>query len=160
MKTAKLPSGKYIARATGSFRWALSKTGSPYLWVSFIITGGDCEGRLIGKCFSFAEESRARSIAALRKCGCTFKKGDVTDLADLDRNEVELVITRDEYCGRISARIKRIDAPGTTETRTKKARRMTPGQLAAFKERMKGHFLGPKATMETSRKPPSLKCSY
>jgi len=134
-----IPAGAYVARATGQSEFGQSDRGTDYLWINFEITRGELEHEKIGAYLYFSDAAASRSIEALRYCGCTFPGDDMTDLVELNANEVELIVEHDTYNGETKAKVKWINSFGGRGV--KEEQKMTPSAKASFKSRMRGKLL-------------------
>lgn len=133
--------GKYLARATGEqdVQFGYAGTGSEQIAVVFRITKGDYQGHEITWFGSFAsEKSTEIALKALRNCG--WKGTNVTDLAGIDSEEVELVVSEDnDQDGNPRIRVQWVNKPGTGRVQMKQT--MDPGAKAAFAARLKGQVI-------------------
>jgi hypothetical protein len=89
--------GVYRAKARGG-QWGKStQKGTDFARVAFTIIGGPHDGASIAGDLWFGENSTTRSIESLTACGCTFPGDDITNLAGIDTNEVEIVVEHETY---------------------------------------------------------------
>ncbi len=134
-----IPAGKYVARAE---HWKLGEasTGSEQVVVDFKFSD-PALGSILWFGF-FTEKTYERTVESLRHCG--WKGTDVLELdtpqADLNANEVEIVVEHDTYKGKTSAKVAWVNnlsragvnvvAPLAIEKRTSFQQRMKANILA------------------------------
>ena len=90
-----------------ALEWALGEWdgGKPYVGVSFKIKDPlDDSEKFVGWRGWFTDAAADRTIESLRHLG--FEGDDVSELKDLDKNEVELVIEDEEYTDQQSGELK------------------------------------------------------
>lgn len=107
---AHLDDGKYRAKAT---QWGLAKagTGTPQVCVLFDLL--DLPGQSITFYGSLTDASYERTVEGMRACG--WQGIDLSDLAGLDTNEVQIVVKNEEYpegSGKWSTKVKWINSLG------------------------------------------------
>src|SRR6185436_7953269 len=134
-----IEAGKYRARATDA-KLGVAQTGSDTVAVAFELL--DHPGNHITWYGYFTEKTVERTMEALRYCGWT--GDDVSDLAGIDANEVELVIEHEEdQKGTMRARVKWVNRPGSSKAQLKTE--MNDSQKRSFAAKMKGYALASKA---------------
>ncbi len=113
---------------------------STYVRVVFDITAGEFAGNTYQWDGWFSEKAIERTLQSLKYCGCTFPGNDITNLTGIDTNEVEIVLSHEDYT----------DKEGNQRTAVKVAfvnggaRGVNPDQLldtakkAAFRAKMLG----------------------
>lgn len=106
----ELPNGIYQARAT---RAALGETkeGNERVAVEFELLTEGFAGQRITWYGYFTDKAFPITIKALRACG--WYGDDLSDLSGIEINEVELDIQNEAYEGKVSARVKWVNAPGS-----------------------------------------------
>lgn len=116
--------------------WALgeSNNGSAYVAVSFQVKDTDGEDKFVSWHGFFTEKTTERTIEALRHMG--FEGDDLTQLAGLDKNEVDLVIEDEEYEGKTFARVQFVNKPRGPSVKTA----LEGQKLSAFAAQMKAAF--------------------
>lgn len=99
----------FTARAKN---WDLGETstGKEQIAVQFEILTPDADIRSITWFGFFTDAALERTIQSLRYCGWT--GADLTDLAGMDANEVELVVDDEVYEGKTRTKVKWINRPG------------------------------------------------
>lgn len=127
-----IPEGTYKAKAVTA---ALGYTsgGSEQVAVEFEILDDDPEigGRRITWYGYFTERTFDRTIESLQYCG--FRGNDLSDLSGVTTNEVQIVVTHEEYNGRISARVQWVNRLGGLAIRS----RMSDEDARKFSARMR-----------------------
>ncbi len=135
---AMIPEGKYQARAE---HWKLgeSANGNESVAVDFKFVD-PALGTILWFGY-FSDKSYERTVESLRHCG--WKGNDVLELdtpqADLNTNEVELVIQHETYEGKTRARVAWVNGLGRAGVNV-----VTPlavERRAAFQQRMKANIL-------------------
>ncbi len=108
-----LTEGKFKARARKE-PWALSESskGTPQVTANFEITTEGYQGESMPWYGYLSEGAADRTIESLRYMG--WKGDNLTQLDNLDANEVELVIANEEYEGKTSLRIQWVNRLGVT----------------------------------------------
>ena len=101
--------GTYRAKAREA-ALAESSKGTPEIAVEFVMCAPEMEGQTITWHGYLSEKTEARTIESLRLCG--WKGDDLTDLAGLDSNEVNIVVEHEEYEGETHARVKWVNRAG------------------------------------------------
>jgi len=127
-----LQDGTYRAKAR---TWALAESskGTPEAAVEFVIIApADFAGQSITWHGYLSEAAFARSVESLRHCG--WKGDDLSDLAGLDANEVDIVIANEEYEGETHAKVRWVNKAGGLAVKSP----MTPDKAKAFAAAMKG----------------------
>jgi hypothetical protein len=76
-----------------------------------------------------------RTVESLRICG--WRGDDLSDLTGITENEVSLVIEHDEYNGKVSAKVKWVNASCGLALKAP----MTPESAKAFAAKMKGEVI-------------------
>ena len=99
--------GKHIARATGTYDFAISSKQSEYVRVGFVIAEGPATGERINADLYFTPKTEQRSLEALRYCG--WDGDDPTELSNITANCVELDIKGEEYEGKTNPRVQWIN---------------------------------------------------
>src|SRR4051812_44973200 len=106
-----IPAGKYPARAE-HWRLAQASTGSEQVAVDFKFTDPTL-GSILWFGY-FTDKTFERTVESLRHCG--WKGSDVLELdtpqADLNANEVVLVIEHETYEGKTRAKVAWVNARG------------------------------------------------
>jgi hypothetical protein len=99
----------YAARAK---EWGLGETdtGKEQIAVQFEILTPDADIRRITWFGYFTEKTMERTIQSLRYCG--WQGDDLSNLSDLDLNEVELVIDDETYEGKTRTKVKWVNRGG------------------------------------------------
>ena len=96
--------GFYRARAV-EHQFGVAETGTEQVAVTFEIrSDGPWKEYRITWFGYFAEGTVRRTMESLRHCG--WEGDDVTDLAGLDRNEVELEVVHEPYKGELRPKVK------------------------------------------------------
>jgi hypothetical protein len=83
-----------------------------------------------------------RTVDVLRVCG--WKGDDLTDLAGVTANEVEIVVVEDDYKGSVSLKVRYVQEVGTAAKFMPEA--MPSQQAKSFAERMKSRIHGERGT--------------
>lgn len=135
-----IPKGKYAARAE---HWKLSETGAgtanakEQIAVEFKFTD-PALGTILWFGF-FTELTFERTVESLRHMG--WKGNDVSELntpqADLNANEVQLVVDHEEYKGVTRAKVRWVNAIGGIAI----VAPLGADKMPAFVQRMKGAIL-------------------
>jgi hypothetical protein len=105
-----LEKGFYRARAV---EYALGKTekGNRQVAVRFqTFDSEDRPGEQITWYGYFTEKTAERTLESLQHCG--WEGDDITDLAGIERNEVQLVVEHEEYEGKTHARVAWVNRAG------------------------------------------------
>jgi hypothetical protein len=107
-----------------------------------LIDDGEHGGKRLTWYGFFTDKTTETTLKALRTLG--WAGDDLSNLAGIDANEVDVVIAHEEdQEGHLRVRVRWINALGSGGLQLKT--RMDEGQAAAFAERMKGHVLAAKA---------------
>lgn len=105
-----LEAGYYRARAV---EWGLGKTEKGNRHVAVRFETFDAEGRP-GESITwygyFTEKTQERTLESLQHCG--WEGDDITELAGIERNEVQLVVEQEEYEGKRRAKVAWVNRPG------------------------------------------------
>lgn len=126
--------GVYRARAIQAALGQAS-TGSTQVAVEFDILTEGMEGQHITWFGYFTDATFERTVEALRTCG--WQGDDLSDLAGVDANEVDIVVEQEEYNGKVSAKVKWINKPGGMALKAP----MSTDQAKQFASEMKGRIL-------------------
>lgn len=128
--------GKYRARAR-EWAFGLAKSGNEQIGVEFDLL--DRPGERMTWFGSFAPKALEFTLKALRACGWTG-----SDLAELDanmggleQNEVVLVVEHEEYQGKVSARVRWVNAGGGVGM----SNPLDQGGLKSFAARMRAQIV-------------------
>lgn len=125
--------GTYRAKAR---TWALAESskGTPEVAVEFLFSSPDFAGAGITWHGYLSEGAFKRTVESLRHCGWT--GDDLTDLAGLDTNEVDLVIANEEYEGETHPKVRWVNKAGGLAVKSV----MTPEKAKSFAAAMKGQI--------------------
>jgi hypothetical protein len=145
-----IPSGNHRAKAVKGTYYKSGKKGTPGVRVAFKVIGGEADGQHVNWDGWYTEGTTARTIESLRHCGCTFPGDDITNLAGLDTNEVELVVEHEDFTYEEGERA------GETVTRAKVAwvngaggiaeeQKMDDKERTIFAAKMKGALVAARA---------------
>ncbi len=134
MDSGIIAAGRFRARPTDG-DWGFSNNGNEFVQVTFKILEGADEGKHVSWWGYFTKEGNsAKSVEALRYCGCTFPDDDITNLEGLGSEEVSIVIEHEEWDGKVRARVKWVNSlTGPTVTN-----QFSDNDRQSFKQRMKG----------------------
>jgi hypothetical protein len=145
--TDLIPAGYYNAvavpiRTDDSEAWVQfgeTSNGNPQVVVQFAIMDGPQAGRRLAWFGYFTPDTTKRTVEALRLCG--FRGDDLADLLTQKINQqVSIVVTHEEYKGKVSARVAWVNAPGGGGVRL--ANPMDAKQLRLFGAKMKMQVKG------------------
>ena len=134
--------GTYRAHATKA-EFGETKKGDPQVAVSFRIIEEECEasGAEITWYGYFSEKTKQRTLESLVHAG--WDGDDIDELAGLGTTEVSLVITHDEWNGKVSAKVNWVNAIGGStlqrpmdESAKKTFAKSLKGDLADLRKRM------------------------
>lgn len=105
----ELNDGKYRAKATA---WTLAESGqgTPEVAVAFQFSDPDLGNKSITWHGYLSDKTYQRTVESLRICGWT--GDDLSDLAGLDANEVELVVENEEYEGEVNPKVRWVNRIG------------------------------------------------
>jgi hypothetical protein len=143
-----LEAGYYRARAV---EWALGKTekGKPHVAVRFeTFDDQGLPGEHITWYGYFTEKTEERTLESLQHCG--WEGDDITDLSGIERNEVQLVVERDEYEGKVRSKVAWVNKPGGGGISIKAP--LDEAEKAQFAREMKAKVL---AMRQGQRRPPA-----
>jgi len=136
---AEIPPGKYRARAVEA-ALGLTESGKEQVAVLFEVTEGGFAGYRLtwygyfhGRDPQTALKNQKRTIESLRYCG--WQGNDLDDLSGIDANEVQIVVERDVYEGRVRSKVAWVNRLGAGLALQKP---LPPDQAKAFAARMKG----------------------
>ncbi len=105
--------------------------------VDFVLLNDDnTEGTHIAWYGYFTEKTMDRTIESLRICGWT--GDDLTNLAGIDANEVELVIGQEPYDGKMYTKVRWVNRPGGGVSIKAP---LPPDAAKSFAARMRGQIL-------------------
>lgn len=126
----ELNDGKYKAKAA---EWGLGETstGKEQIAITFDLLDPDFAGQRITYFGFFTEESLQYTIKNMRTCG--WEGDDLLELGGLDKNEVILVVENEEYNGKVTPKVKFINALGGLALKTP----MTPAKQQSFAAQMR-----------------------
>lgn len=105
-----LPKGYYRARAIAGQLSTSKNKGTPQVELEFELLDEQYLGRRVNWCGYFTEKTEARTLESLRHCG--WQGDDLTDLAGISDNEVQLVIDHEDYDGKTYARVQWVNRLG------------------------------------------------
>lgn len=143
--------GRYMARAI-EWQMGIAETGTEQVAVTFeIIEEGPFSGHTITWFGFFTEKASERTIKSLFACG--WEGDDLTDLAGLDRNEVEIVVEHDVHNNERRAKVKWVNRPGSGSFVMKNP--MNDAQKKMLAAKMKGLVLALKKDTAPPRRPAS-----
>ena len=104
-----IPIGTYRAQAVDGHLGYTSK-GNEQMVVKFVLVGGPHDGQQITWFGFFSESCFDRTIQSLRTCG--WEGDDLSVMAGLDANEVELVVEHNDYKGKVTPTVRWVNQPG------------------------------------------------
>ena len=105
-----IPEGTYPARAVG-YEFGTSDNGTEQIGVAMRITQGDYAGRtLTWYGFFNSPENAQRAIRSLRACG--WKGEDLTNLAGLTEQDVNIVVEVETYNGKTGNKVAWVNGAG------------------------------------------------
>lgn len=105
-----MAAGRYRARAVQAALGETS-TGKEQIAVEFeTLDEEGAPGEHITWFGFFTEKSLEHTVRALRVCG--WRGDDINNLDGISDNEVSLVVEHEEYEGKVSAKVKWVNAPG------------------------------------------------
>lgn len=133
--TTNLEDGVYLAVAV-SWGLGLTSTGKEQLGVEFEFLDERLAGQRITWFGYFTDRAFDVTLKALRTLG--WQGSDLSDLRDLDSNQVNLVIENEEYQGRYYPRVRWINP---LNSGIPLRSQMDPNAARSFAERMKGRIL-------------------
>jgi hypothetical protein len=140
-----IPQGFYRARAQSAQFGTTPQKGTDFLRVVFAIVDGEQKGQQVTWDGYFTEKTTARTIDALKYCGCTFPNNDITDIAGLDTQDVQIEVEHNSYEKdgepKTTARVKWVNslAGGVSPEL-----QMDAAKKASFKQRMMGQVVAAK----------------
>lgn len=143
-----IPEGTYRARVK-SADFGFTSKGTEQVQVAFDVLDPDYDGQTVLWWGYFSEKTAERTMQSLRYCG--WKGDDVTDLAGVSDNEVEIVVEHNEYNGKTSARVAWVNRLGGDGVSVKAP--MPEDKRKAFAKKMKA--LAIKTAKEVTVKPAS-----
>jgi hypothetical protein len=146
--------GKYIATALSAEFGASKEKGTEYVRVVFQLEGA---ADTIAWDGYFTEKTTQRTIESLRYCGCTFPGDDVTNLAGLGSQQVQLVVEHEHYKEKTYPRVKWVNRLGAADV----ANALDGGAKKSLATRLKGAVVAarvaegavPKAAPKPAAKP-------
>lgn len=142
--------GKYVAVATSAEFGVSKNKGTEYVRVVFDLEGTQDSIAWDGY---FTEKTAARTIEALRYCGCTFPGDDVTNLAGLGSQRVQLVVELESYEGKTRPRVKWVNRLGAAGV----AQALDDGAKKSLKARLKGDVAAARVADTASTPKPAVK---
>jgi hypothetical protein len=146
-----IPKGYYKAKATkndGAYaQLGLSSAGNQQVLVQFEIVEGPAQGRRIAWWGNFTEKTWERTVESLRYCGFQGDELDTLPSQTLDQ-VVDVEVEHSEYLGKVSAKVKWVNAPYSGIKLTKP---MGSQELRNFSALMKAKV----ASVKTQVTPPS-----
>jgi hypothetical protein len=104
-----ISAGSYRAQAVDGHLSYTSKNNEQVV-VKLAIVGGPQDGQQITWYGFFTDACFDRTVQSLRHCG--WKGDDVSALAGLDANEVEIVVEHSEYKGKVTPTVRWINQAG------------------------------------------------
>lgn len=129
-----IPAGKYPGRAR-EWRLAETKGGAAQVAADMEFTEGDLKGQSLLWFGHFTDAALPITLKALRAMG--WKGNDVLELdtpqADLNANEVELVVVHEEWDGVVRAKIAFVNKKGGVDVTTP----LAADKRADFAKRMR-----------------------
>ncbi|HEY2735947.1 MAG TPA: hypothetical protein VGI70_18245 [Polyangiales bacterium] len=133
---AIIEAGNWKARAIEA-NLANADTGTPHVSILFRLVEGPDEGQTIQWNGYLSDKALERSLESLRHCG--WDSDNLSELASVTKNEVRLVVEHEvsqqgESVGKVFARVRWVNAADALRVRNP----MSPGDKAAFAERMRG----------------------
>lgn len=147
-----LQAGTYRARGL-SGALGFTKEHNPQVAVELQILDGDGAGAIATWRGYFTAKSEARTLEALRILG--WKTDDLSDLAGIGDNEVQVVIQEEEFDGKIQLKVAWVNRLGGVGLKEP----MSPQEAKAFAASMRGKALASRSatTTATAGKPAAPK---
>lgn len=131
--SGNITAGYYTARAV-SGEFGTAKTDTDQICVEFKIEEGPFTGQRVFWFGFFTDRTEERTVESLRHCGCTFVRGDVTDLTGLSENLVTLDIGYEpDQNGRDKLKVKWVNRYGSGPM----ANKMDDSAKKSFASRMR-----------------------
>lgn len=134
--TTLITPGTWKAKALGALL-GYTKGGNDQVGIGFVILEGPSQGQSITYYGQFGEASLEFTLGALRNSG--WIGDDLADLSGVGVTDVSpyLVIAHEEFDGKVSARVKWVNAGGAIAMKEVMGR----GEAQAFSQRMRGSVM-------------------
>jgi hypothetical protein len=132
----RIPAGRYLGRCTGAAdaQFGYSKNGNEQIALSFELLNEGFEGERVTWFGSFASEEATKiTMRTLRDCG--WETDSVTDLAGIEKNEVEIAVKYETWEGKRRMKVG-VFAPGGGQFSM--PNQMDEKQKNAFAAKLKG----------------------
>ncbi|HWR21006.1 MAG TPA: hypothetical protein VN444_04000 [Verrucomicrobiae bacterium] len=130
-----MPAGTYRAQAVDGHLGLTSKSNEQIV-VKFVIVDGPQKDQTVSWYGFFSDACFDRTIQSLRYCG--WQGDDVSDMAGIDRNDVDIVVEHDEYQGKVTPKVRWINQVGGGAG-------MSAAQAADFAQSIKPRIAGMKS---------------
>jgi len=136
--------GEFPARATGKFQFGHSAKGTEQVGVQYRISEGEHVGVVLTWYGFFNTDANTeRALRTLRTSG--WRGDDLLTLGGLGETAVTVVVEEEEYQGRISSKIKWVNAPGVAMKNG-----FDDGAKRVFAARLRGAVIASRTTAPSS----------